>query len=806
MAAGNYIGKIKVGIQANTAPFATGLALARRQLREFKGTLDKIAFKPFNQGVSDAEKMLAKLTSGLPSLRTIARGADSSLRGIIAAATFTAKAFKVVAKELLYLTGLTDPLHKGLLRLRWAFDKLSVELGNKLRSAATKSLEYIKAQLSKVADAATKVGNKIGSALSPITSRLAKLGSSMSSMGARLAKTLKPFTDRLVRIGGYAATASGAVGRMVAAIVAKVPYATGVVFGLAKALAKVGGKIGGGIARGASSAFSSIVSGLAGVATAAAGAGIGLLTWAKSSADAIVETTRFASFVGTSTQALTGLEYAASQSGIGAEKLRDGLGDMIEKLGEAKQQGGESAAALAHLGLNVDQLIAQDPVKSFEQIAGALSAIPDQATKAALGAKLFGGSSKELIPLLDQGAEGIQKMRKRAEELGISFNDVEAQQVVKAQQAMSELGSVVSAVGNQLAIQLAPFVTAAVEQFGELTKTGFNMGQIVSNGLELVGTGVGIVADVVHTLGLGFNYLQAGATTAIAYVIKGIASLAEGLEYLVNLLPGVEADFSSTLKTMGDDMMALADEQWAHAQMELTKEPPSTGIKSFFDSIQEQSKLARESIMATNTETKSLGAQFVDLASKIKESEKSLAQQVATFGKSDAGVEAYKLKMLGATDAQLANINALGKQLEALEKQKDAMEKAKEAEDKLTERGKSIFEETRKPLEKYNAKIKELEDLLDAGKIDKDTFNRAKKAATKEFNGDGTDLKLAGVAEFGSAEARTAILRHRGFASNDPMTKVADNTKAGAEAAKKLLPPINRIAKRLDDEVLVSLV
>lgn len=49
--------------------------------------------------------------------------------------------------------------------------------------------------------------------------------------------------------------------------------------------------------------------------------------------------------------------------------------------------------------------------------------MPDGADKSALAMKVFGKSGMELIPLLNEGSDGITKLTDRARELGLVFDE-----------------------------------------------------------------------------------------------------------------------------------------------------------------------------------------------------------------------------------------------------------------------------------------------------------------------------------------------------------------------------------------------
>lgn len=93
-----------------------------------------------------------------------------------------------------------------------------------------------------------------------------------------------------------------------------------------------------------------------------------------------------------------------------------------------------------------------------------------------------------------------------------------------------------------------------------------------------------------------------------------------------------------------------------------------------------------------------------------------LQRQVDTFGRTRNEARAHQLAQKGASQSTIDHVQALEQQRQALVAQQARME-----------RGKSIFEQTRTPLERYGAQVKELDTLLKSNAINQDTYNRAVK-------------------------------------------------------------------------------
>lgn len=131
---------------------------------------------------------------------------------------------------------------------------------------------------------------------------------------------------------------------------------------------------------------------------------------------------------GVSVETLSALTYAADVSGVSADALEGSLRRM-QKTIVAAAQGSESASdALEQVGLTIDDLRGLSPDQQFKLIADRLSQIQSPAAKAALAMELFGKSGAQLLPLMADGAKGIEALQAHARALGLTMSTEDAKQ------------------------------------------------------------------------------------------------------------------------------------------------------------------------------------------------------------------------------------------------------------------------------------------------------------------------------------------------------------------------------------------
>lgn len=176
--------------------------------------------------------------------------------------------------------------------------------------------------------------------------------------------------------------------------------------------------------RRANALFGKTLDVMAGVATAALGAGVALAALAVEAAGAGDEVAKASKRIGVSAQELSELEHAAQLSGAAMTDVEGGFRRMAAAADEAKTKGGEAGEAFKRIG--VDPREFESNLELFEALAGGLSGIDDQGKRMALAQDIFGRGGSKLLPLLNEGAEGIRKMREEARTMGAVISNENA--------------------------------------------------------------------------------------------------------------------------------------------------------------------------------------------------------------------------------------------------------------------------------------------------------------------------------------------------------------------------------------------
>jgi phage-related minor tail protein len=120
-----------------------------------------------------------------------------------------------------------------------------------------------------------------------------------------------------------------------------------------------------------------------------------------------------------SAQGLAEFQFAAKLSGVEAENFEVAVSKLSTKMAEAAGGSKEAAAVFKAMGLSIRDSNGQ--LKSTEdfltEVAGKFSSYKDGPEKAALATELFSKAGRQMIPLLNGGAEGIEKLREEFRQL-----------------------------------------------------------------------------------------------------------------------------------------------------------------------------------------------------------------------------------------------------------------------------------------------------------------------------------------------------------------------------------------------------
>lgn len=269
---------------------------------------------------------------------------------------------------------------------------------------------------------------------------------------------------------------------------------------------------------------------IGGAISAAAGAGLGVFShMAKSFADAGSKLFDFSKRTGVSAETLSGLGYAAEQSGTTLEAVAKSLSAM-NRFTTALAGGNEVAAkTLADLGISAADFLKSSPEQRLGMVADALDGIDDPAIRAGMAMKLFGKAGVEILPMLEGGSAALRAFTEEAERLGVKLSDDDSAAAEKFGDALGKATIVASALYRQIGASLAPALEVVANVMTGSAAIAIrwvkaNRAAVVSLAAILAATSVAGFAIVALAAVTWSASIAMGAYTAITTAATAISS------------------------------------------------------------------------------------------------------------------------------------------------------------------------------------------------------------------------------------------------------------------------------------------
>ena len=267
--------------------------------------------------------------------------------------------------------------------------------------------------------------------------------------------------------------------------------------------------------------FGQLIGRVAKFGTALGVGGVGALTiFTRRAMKSIDETAKWSDRVGIATEKLTGLEHAATLTGVSVRQLRTGLQRMTRRISEASVGTGEARGVLAELGFEVEKLNRLSPDEQFRAIAEAMKNTKLRGDQVRQTVKIFDMEAAGLVNTLRLGTEGLDRMEREARMLGRSFSRVDAAQVEDAVNAIEELKAVFGGAWNILAIKLAPMITEVAKRFTAAGVAGKGIGGAMRDGFAPALIFIGKIADAIDWLIRKFAAVSAALNNVAGMVVN----------------------------------------------------------------------------------------------------------------------------------------------------------------------------------------------------------------------------------------------------------------------------------------------
>lgn len=241
---------------------------------------------------------------------------------------------------------------------------------------------------------------------------------------------------------------------------------------------------------------------------------------------------------GVSVEALSELGFAADIAGSDMETLETGIKHMQRAIVEAAGGSESAQQALARLGLSAADLAGLSPDEQFKRMADGIARIEDPALRVAVAMQIFGRSGTKLIPLLAEGASGIEALQEQARRLGLTISADTAHDAAELNDALDSLWRVVRQGVFTIGAALAPTLKELAERITRVIVTATDW---IKRNREVVVWALKVAAAV--------------TATGIALIVLGVA--VSGIGAALGLLAGVISGVGTVFGIIGAAIGAL---------------------------------------------------------------------------------------------------------------------------------------------------------------------------------------------------------------------------------------------------------
>lgn len=302
---------------------------------------------------------------------------------------------------------------------------------------------------------------------------------------------------------------------------------------------------------------------------------------------------QIAARTGMAVQQISTLEYAARASGIAIEAMESAIAKMQRQIVAAAGGSYEAAAGLARLGLTAQDLARLTPEQQFLRIGDALSKVANPTERAALAMELFGGAGTAMLPLLENGAEGIRKLQERAAALGSQMSEQDARAAAEFNRRLIDLREVTTNLWTTIGSAVLPALRSSTILMTNITnavRRWVDQNRGLVNGLFQAGKIIGTIGAALIGLSVATqvaSYAMAGLTTVatIAGTVIGgaFAVITSPIGLIIAALAGAVAYlawFTETGRAAANSVIGFFGRIWEAIQFVFANTSTASGAWS----------------------------------------------------------------------------------------------------------------------------------------------------------------------------------------------------------------------------------
>lgn len=442
---------------------------------------------------------------------------------------------------------------------------------------------------------------------------------------------------------------------------------------------------------------------------------------------------------GVSVEELSKLKYAADLSDVSMESLGKSMGKLSKALVSAASDGaGQAGRAFAAMGVEVRNAAdgsIRPSANVLADIAEKFAGYKDGAEKTALAIALFGKAGAAMIPLLNQGRDGLREAGDEAQKFGLVLDKQTTAAAERFLDNLKRLDAIKQGLYTTIAARLLPSLEQLSEQFLETKKNSdftATAADFVTTAIRVLGSEIALVVVQFRNAGREFQAFIDFASQA-----GDINDLRAGWNRW-GLVVEENQDRLSTLKSSMATLGQNLDSESFVSRFSMMSAAIDSTTKETKRLQAESKKVAApivgETAAAKDALDKYIGSQLKSLAAHQAE--------IQTFGLLAGQKEALTIQLQAEAIAKTNDMEISAAQQVQLD-----LTKQKTMEYAQTLAGLQLQQANLTPAQLFQQEQVKIQALFDAGKISAETYGTAMENAADRA---GVSWNTAGATIAGS--------------------------------------------------------
>lgn len=254
--------------------------------------------------------------------------------------------------------------------------------------------------------------------------------------------------------------------------------------------------------------------------------------------------------MGISAQAYQEWDFILQHSGSSIDAMGRGMMTL-------SKQAESNSDAFARLGITQEDLATLNKEDLFAKTIEGLQALGEGTERDALAAQLFGGSAKELGPLLNTSAKEVAAMRKQVNDLGGVMSNKAVKDAAKFQDSLQDMKTAFDGIKRNLTSQFLPSFSSVFKNLaGILTSSGKDAEKyqkgLAKNFGKIASDLVKQIPNIAKTAGkIGLSLIDSLSSTltknAGKFIRSGLNVIKELASGLISRIPDLMGDIGSII-------------------------------------------------------------------------------------------------------------------------------------------------------------------------------------------------------------------------------------------------------------------